>query len=189
MSENALFQSKAKAMLSGSWAPAAIGTLVMILISAAASFTYVGSLLIAGPMGVGYVLFLMRLTDRGETDYKSLFKGFNNFGNTLVAGLLVSLIEVVGFMLLIVPGIIAALGLQMTYFIMAEDPHISGIDAMQKSWDMMKGHKWELFCLYCRFIGWLILCILTCGILSLWIEPYLTTSIMNFYRNLKYGTY
>lgn len=189
MSENAMIQSKAKAMLTGLWTPAVVGTLIFMLINCAAGFTYVGSLIVAGPMTVGYILFMMAVVDRKETDYNTLFKGFNNFGNTLVAGLLVTLLQVAGYCLLIVPGIIVSLGLGMTFFIMAEDPTVSGVDAMQMSWNMMKGHKWELFCLYCRFIGWLILCILTLGVLTLWIEPYMLTAQLNFYRRLKYGTY
>lgn len=188
MSANSMIQSNAWEKLRGQWGSAAIATLIFCLINGAASAAYL-SILIVGPMSVGYILYLMKLVDHKVSDFNTLFQGFNNFANTLVAGILVSLIEVVGFCLLIVPGIIAALGLSMTFFIMAEDSTISGTDAMKQSWEMMKGHKWELFCLCCRFIGWLLLCIITCGILTLWINPYIEVSFLNFYRNLKYGQY
>lgn len=189
MSENAMIQSKAKALLSGFMLPAIVGTLIYVLIQAAAGSLYGLSLLIVGPMSVGYVLFLMKIIDQRIADYNMLFAAFSNFANTLVAGLLITILTGLGLCLLIVPGIIASLGFGLTYCIMAEDDKIGGVDAMQLSWNMMKGHKWELFCLYCRYLGMLILCILTFGILALYVEPRIQVAVINFYRKLKYGQY
>ena len=91
--------------------------------------------------------------------------------------------------LLIVPGIIVACGLSMTFFIMVDDPNISGMDALQQSWNMMKGQKWNYFCLQFRFIGWILLSILTCGIGFIFLEPYMVAASQNFYRKLRYGTF
>lgn len=189
MSENAMIQSKAKALLSGFMLPAMIGTLIYVLLCGVAGWTYVLGLVVAGPLGVGYILFLTKIIDEHKVDYNALFAGFNNFVNTLVAGLLITLAVGIGCVLLIVPGIIVALGFGLTYCIMAEDSRISGVDAMQMSWNMMKGHKWELFCLYCRYLGMILLCILTCGILSLYVSPRIQVAVINFYRKLKYGQY
>lgn len=189
MSLNQQFMIKAKQQLSGMWISAVLATLIYLALLSVASCTYVAQLIIVGPLTLGYYLFIIALTGYKKADYNTLFDGFKNFGQTLVAGLLISLATAVGFALLIVPGVILSLGFAMTYFIMIDDPKISGIDAMQASWNMMKGHKTELFCLYCRFIGWLLLCVLTCGILTLWIQPYLTAATLNFYRNLRYGQY
>lgn len=189
MSENGMIQSAARGMIRGFASPAMLATLIVTLISSAASSLYGVSLLIAGPLNVGYVLYCMKIMDQKTSDFNILFAGFNNFVNTLVGGLLYSLIVLVGVVLLIVPGIIAACGLSMTFIIMAEDDKISGIDALQMSWNMMKGHKWEYFCLICRFIGWILLSILTLGILTLWVQPWMQMSYINFYRKLKYGQY
>lgn len=48
----------------------------------------------------------------------------------------------------------------------------------------MKGHKWELFVLSLSFIGWYLLVALTCGILSLWIVPYVNVVMANYYDEL-----
>lgn len=189
MSENGKIQSAARSMIRGFAIQTMLATLIVVLISGAASSLYALSLLITGPLSVGYVLYCMRIMDQKTSDFNLLFAGFNNFVNTLVAGLLYSLIVLVGCVLLIVPGIIAGCGLSMTYMIMAEDDRISGIDALQMSWNMMKGHKWEYFCLNCRFIGWILLSILTLGILTLWVQPWMQMSFINFYRKLKYGQY
>lgn len=179
----------AKARLAGNWVSAAVGTLIYVAIISAASFTYIGEMLLYGPLTFGYILYLMCLADTGRSDYNILFSGFSRFAETLVAGLLISLAVSLGFVFLIVPGIVLYLGFGMTFFIMSDDRNISGIDAMQESWNMMKGHKMELFMLEIRFIGWLLLCVLTCGILSLWISPYITLAKFNFYRQLRNGTF
>ena len=47
----------------------------------------------------------------------------------------------------------------------------------------MKGKRWKMFCLGCRFIGWALLCVLTLGIGLLWLVPYVNTSIAAFYED------
>ncbi len=177
---------QAKAQISGNWLNAAIGTLVYTVILGAASFTYVGELILFGPLMFGFVLFVMNIVDNRRNDLNLLFSGFNRFAETLVAGLLYSLAVSVGTALLIVPGIIIACGFSMTFFLMADDRSLSGVDALQKSWNMMRGHKWDFFCLQFRFIGWLILCALTFGILTFWVTPYMTAASLGFYRQLRY---
>ena len=50
---------------------------------------------------------------------------------------------------------------------------------------MMKGHKWDYFCLMLSFIGWFILSIFTLGILLLWLVPYMTVTIASFYDSIR----
>ena len=49
---------------------------------------------------------------------------------------------------------------------------------------MMVGNNWKLFCLYFRFIGWFILCIVTLGFAGLYVGPYISQSCANFYNDL-----
>lgn len=189
MNENVMLMRKAKNQLTGNWLNAAIGTLIYLVIMLIAGTTSFLEFLVVGPMCFGLYLFYACIADTHNSDFGLLFKGFSRFVETLVAGLLMSLIIGIGYILLIVPGIIASCGLALTYFIMIEDPGISGVDAMKKSWQLMNGHKWELFCLWLRFIGWMLLGIITVGIAFLWIQPYITVTTLNYYRNLRYGTY
>lgn len=48
----------------------------------------------------------------------------------------------------------------------------------------MNGNKWRLFCLHFSFIGWMLLGILTFGILYFWIIPYMQTAQAEFYRDI-----
>ena len=184
--EHSLMMQRAKSTLSDKWLTAAVGTLIYIVIMSAAGSIAIGDYIIGGPMSLGYILFLMCLMQTGRDNYDLLFVGFRNFAQTLVAGCLSLLAISIGTALLIVPGIIAALGFSMTFFIMADDTNITGMDALQKSWNIMNGHKADLFCLWLRFIGWILLALLTCGIGFL---PYMTAATYNYYRRLRYGSF
>lgn len=189
MNENIMLMRRAKQQLAGKWVNVAIGSLIFLVLMAVASSTSLLELIIVGPLTFGFYLYVACNIDTGVNNLNLLFKGFERFTDTLVAGLLMSLAVGIGFILLIVPGIIVSCGLALTFFIMVDEPQISGIDALQKSWNMMQGHKWELFCLWIRFIGWILLSILTCGIGFIFLEPYMVAATQNFYRKLRYGTY
>ena len=75
----------------------------------------------------------------------------------------------------------------MTFYILADDPHISSIEAIRKSERMMMGHKFALFCLHLSFIGWYILSIFTCGLLLIYVVPYHLAAVTAFYRTLAEG--
>lgn len=185
VSPNVMCMRAAKSGLAGGWLMAAVATLVYALICGLASYTAIGILLLYGPMYFGYIRYLINQNDRHESDFNLLFSGFSRFAEVLVAGLLAMLIISVGTILLIVPGIIAGCGLSMTFFLMADNPSMSGVDALKQSWQMMQGHKWDYFCLCFRFIGWILLSILTAGILMFWIQPYMECATLHFYRRLR----
>jgi len=93
----------------------------------------------------------------------------------------------IGFVLLIVPGIILSFGLSQTMYIMAEEPEIGPVDALKKSWEMMKGYKMEYFLLMIRFIPWAILCVFTLFIGFLWLGPYVQVTAAKFYDEISGG--
>lgn len=185
----AIFMRKAKMQLTNKWVNVAVASLVYIVLIGVATSIYVGGLIVGGPLTFGYILYIACCVDTGNSAFNLLFKGFDRFAETLVAGLIYYLAVFFGGLLLIVPGIILACGLSMTFYIMVDDPNVSGLDALQRSWTMMKGHKWDFFCLQWRFIGWALLCVLTCGIGYVFLYPYMTAANLNFYRQLRYGTF
>lgn len=190
ISNNQHLMRQAKMALSGGWMMAAVATLIYELISGVAGYTGIVLLIVYGPLVYGYYAYLNNQINNQQQDFNLLFCGFSSrFVELMVAGLLYLLIVALGTCLLLVPGIIAGLGLSMTFLIMIDEPNIRGVDALKKSWDLMQGHKWDLFCLYCRFIGWCILCIITMGVLTFWIQPYQTTSQIFFYRQLVTSRY
>lgn len=86
----------------------------------------------------------------------------------------------------IVGGIIKEFSYALVPYILAENPDMSGREAITLSRKMMNGHKWELFCLNLSMIGWYALDVLTCGIAGVfWYNPYYTAVMTQFYREVR----
>jgi uncharacterized membrane protein len=143
------------------------------------------TLIIAGPLALGAAIFSLSISRGKEARLEVIFLGFNNFGTALVTYLLLLLYIFLWTLLLIVPGIIAALGYSLTFYILADDPNIKPQDALKKSKSMMDGYKEKLFYLSLRFLLLAILCILTLGIGFLWLIPYVHVTMAKFYDDVK----
>ena len=72
----------------------------------------------------------------------------------------------------------------MGFYILSDNPQMTGKEALEASKKMMYGYKGKLFLLQLSFIGWGLLCLLTLGIGFLWLIPYMQASMACFYRNL-----
>lgn len=71
-------------------------------------------------------------------------------------------------------------------YIVAENPKIKTLDAINLSRKMMDGHKWECFKLELSYIGWIILGGLTFGLTEvLYSNPYRVATITEYYANLR----
>ena len=187
--ENKVLMANARESLRGFWG-LAIGALIIyvLVFCVVGLFPVIGTIatyIIVGPMTVGGVRFTLAVSRKGKPEIGQLFSGFDRFGTHLAAYLLQTIFVALWTLLLIIPGIIAALSYSMTYFIIAEDSSISASEAIRKSKKMMKGNKWKLSCLGFRFIGWLLLAILSFGIGFLWVGPYMYVSYAQFYDDLK----
>lgn len=175
----------AKSSLSGRWG-LAVGTVVGVtLISALSVIIPFANFLIAGPISLGFSMFFLRLARGQEAEFGNVFDGFKHFGAALGAYLLMLIGVLVGMIFLIVPGIIIALGLSQTMFILADEPELGAVEALKKSWAMMDGHKIDYFVLGIRFIPWMILCIFTLFIGFFWLAPYMQVTFANFYDALR----
>lgn len=183
--ENSMLMFEARQSLSGKWSGAVVLTLVFCLISGASSVIPFGPLLLNGPLAMGLAYYFLSLSRGKSPVLEDLFKGFNYFLNTFVAFLLVTLFTMLWTFLLIIPGIIAAISYSQVFFILAEDPTISGSVAIEKSKKMMYGYKWKYFCLAFRFIGWAILCVFTFGIGFFWLIPYVQVTLAKFHDDIK----
>lgn len=114
-----------------------------------------------------------------------LFSGLKAYKKNVGTMALYTLFITLGFMCFFVPGIIVALGLYEVPYMLAEDPNISGMEAIRRSWENMKGHKGELFVLHLSFIGWILLTILTFGVLAIFYAgPYMSLAEAGFYRGM-----
>ena len=66
-----------------------------------------------------------------------------------------------------------ALGLSQSYYLLLDFPQYSATELLKLSLHIMKGHKWEFFCLQLSFLPMGFLCMLSFGIGTLWLVPYM----------------
>ncbi|MBA4394133.1 MAG: hypothetical protein C0407_11320 [Desulfobacca sp.] len=182
---------QARESLKNRWGLAVGGNVIylilVVLVQCVPKVGWIAHLIIGGPLLIGWSVFFLSLSRRQDALISQLFDGFNRFVNGLVAYLLMSLFILLWSLLLIIPGIIACLSYSQTFFILAENPQMEGLEALRKSKILMKGNRWKLFFLFWRFFGWFLLGILSLGIGFLWIMPYLATTLAGFYDDLKIG--
>lgn len=191
LTANRDLMQQAREALKGRWGLALGGNVIYmilgLLIGSIPRVGWIGSLIIGGPLLLGCTTFFLSLSRKQDAQLSQLFEGFQNFTRALVAYLLMILFVLLWTILLVIPGIVAALSYSQTFFILSENPKMESSDALRKSKAIMKGNRWKLFCLFWRFFGWFLLGILSLGIGFLWIIPYLITTSARFYDDLKAG--
>ncbi|MEE3476765.1 MAG: DUF975 family protein [Candidatus Cryptobacteroides sp.] len=213
MKQNQEYKNEALAALRGNWAPAVLATLVYYLLTLflispyevavfrtnsadimglmAASRWYgvffLGMILVIGPFLVGYVNSFKKLLVEGDDRItaNSFREGFKPYWRSVWAYLFRGILITLWSLLLVIPGIIKSLSYAMTMYIVKDHPELTVNEAIDMSKDMMYGHKYDLFYLYISFIGWYLLSILTLGIGTFWLMPYIETAQASFYEDVK----
>jgi uncharacterized membrane protein len=101
---------------------------------------------------MGLVAFALRAHDSLEkTEIKDLWHP-QSFWKYVAVKILTGIIVIVGLILLIVPGIIAALALIFATYLVV-DRNLGPIEAIKESVRLTKGHRWQLFLLALAIIG------------------------------------
>lgn len=183
--------------LTGKWGMGVLGTLIFFALTTVPAIildeifggglaepspiSTIYSFLIAGPMMLGYAMFAISIFRKRETSPAEVFYGFERFGKAFGLYIVTSIFIALWTLLLIVPGIIAAIRYSMSFYILADNPNIGIMDAINESKRLMNGNKWKFFCLNLSFIGWAILCLFTMGIGFLWLAPYFEVTMIAFY--------
>lgn len=199
MKTNQEYKSLALAALKGSWPQAIVATSIVLAISALSAtaswyltepFSYVVPLLIgvvAMPFVVGYANAFSRMFYMSDYAILKNVKEmtFEDGFRKLAGMFLMSLVTLLYTVALVVPGVIASLSLFLTPYLLQDYPEKSLVEVMRTSKAMMQGHKMQLFKLQLGFIGWMLLNVLTLGIGSLWLFPYMMTAMAAFYQDVR----
>ena len=142
-------------------------------------------LFVGNAVEVGRCNYFIKNTD-SKPSFKDAFSGFKvKYGRNIGTLLLVGIKNVLWTCLFIIPGIIKSFEYAIIPYILADDAEISSKDAFKKAKQMMKGNKWRLFKLEFSFVGWFVLCVLTLGIGTLFLIPYVNAAVAEFYVELK----
>ncbi len=103
-------------------------------------------------------------------------KGFDN----VTMAVLYIVLMIIG-MCIYIP---LALGLSQSYYLLLDFPQYGATELMKLSFRIMKGHKWELFCLELSFLPLGFLCLLSFGIGTLWLVPYMNMTKTLYFLDL-----
>lgn len=177
-------KTDARMALKGNWTMPVLTNFVMGVLSCSTLIT----IFVGNPVMVGLKNSLRNLLHKKNGD-DVFTESFNlafapDYIHKVATMLLKAIYIFLWSLLLIIPGIIKHYSYAMTEFILLDNPELDADSAIHKSRMLMQNHKWDLFCLDLSFIGWFILCILTCGIGFLWLSPYVKMTHAAFYDQL-----
>ena len=140
---------------------------------------------VTNPIEVGCQNFFVRNSE-APAELGEIKCGFHPYWRNVGAMLLRGLFLFLWTLLFIVPGIIKAYSYRMVPYILADDPTISGRDAITLSRRMMDGQKWNAFVLDLSFIGWFLLSAVTLGLVGIfYTNPYVYATHAELYQTLK----
>lgn len=150
-------------------------TLVFYLIAIGATLIAQGYPILGNIIGIliqwwvafGMISILLGIYNGKEVSFKDLFStDWKRVWNYMLGTIIFSVIILVGFILLIVPGIIWSLKYQYFSYLIIEK-NMKPIDAIKRSGKMTYGHKWNifLFMLLTTLISLLGLIVLGVGLL------------------------
>lgn len=124
---------------------------------------------ISGPIGYSTKWVFLKAV-RGEPyEIKDMFAVFNrNYWNAVLGNIVVGIIVGIGFVMIIVPGIIFACRLAFVPYLII-DREMEVTEALNKSWEMTKGYGWQIF-----FMGILSFFIVIAGLLVLFFGVFIS---------------
>lgn len=121
---------------------------------------------LTGAFTAGLCSFMMAFFRKEEINSGHIFDGFEYYLKTLALMLLMGLFIFLWGLLLIVPGIIAAIRYSQAFYILADDPRKGVMQCLEESKRMMYGNKSKYFSLMISFIGWYIVAGICTGIIA-----------------------
>ena len=137
-------------------------------------------------LAVAYAYYVLSFVRGSKLEVKDVLDFMKkHWVVSILVTLLVGLIIIGCSIALIIPGIIASIGLMFYKEVCADNPEMKPMEIVKKSWAITKGHKMELFIMGLSFIGWEIVAGFTFGILFIWLVPYMTVTFTLAYEELK----
>jgi uncharacterized membrane protein len=100
--------------------------------------------LLLNPLEFGVDYAYLKAARGDKLEIKDMFASFQNYWHAVLASLLTGIIVMLGFFLLIVPGIIFACRLAFVPYLVV-DRKMETIEAVKESWRMTRGHANKVF--------------------------------------------
>jgi len=148
---------------------------------------YASIFFVAFPLSVNTTGVFVKIYKREHATANDVVSQFTvNYLRKVGSMTLMFLFTILWSMLCFVPGIVKGISYSMTPYILANHPNVTARDAIRLSMRMTNGYKMDLFVMQLSFIGWHLLSILTCGVLSIvFVGPYLSTTTAGYFVELR----
>lgn len=186
--DRAMMKSMAKEQIRGNigvlFAITLLMALIMLGVTCIPLVGYVASLLLGSAFSLAIYRIYLELADGLRPRVGDMFSQVQNFWPAFKVNFLVGLFTYLWSLLFLIPGIIKACSYSQAMYILAENPEMGALDAINQSKEMMEGHKMEYFLLELSFVGWFLLGPFTLGLLYIWLIPYMQATFTNFYKSL-----
>ncbi len=164
----------------------AVAVVVVGVLFASLAVSAVVKIFLVNPLRLGGTVFFKSNIEQGPASLNLIGSGFRNYWHTFVTLFLRDLFLFLWFLLLIIPGFVKAYSYCMVPYILAEHPDMPPKEIITRSREMMDGNKLQAFLLDLSFIGWVLLGILTLGLLFIfWTSPYMESTHAALYLKLK----
>ncbi len=159
--------------------------LISVVLNLIPAIGQLASVIIAPALSLGLIATFLAVSNGQKAEIRTTFSRFNQLLPSLLLTILIAVFTWLWPLLFVIPGIIKSLSYSMAFYILAENPEMTAREALNKSKAIMHGHKMELFVLYLSFIPWMLLMSITAGIAGIYVIPYMTLTMTNFYHNIK----
>ena len=179
-------KAKAKEQIKGNIGILFVMSLIVSVVASIANIIpVIGPIVVISAFTIATIIIYLKLAAGINPEIAELFQHFGKFWAAFKVIFLTGLFTMLWSLLLYIPGIIKGLSYSMSMYILAENPDMPALEAIDRSKKMMDGHKMELFVLMLSFIGWYLLCMVTFGIAAIYVVPYMSATLANFYNNIK----
>lgn len=164
----------------------ALTVFAIVLVASAVGIAV--DVLLINPVEFGCRNFFRRNLDEPAKLSSLTFAFDKNYKNAVKTAFFKDLFIWLWSLLFVIPGIIKAYEYRLVPYIFAENPDMKYNDILAESSKLMKGNKWKTFVLDLSFIGWELLSLCTCGLLSVfYVDPYKLQTDAALYEAIKYG--
>lgn len=178
-------RAKSRAMISSNFKTVIAATAIYIALTQLVQLVpfgvgYLWIIVTSGVFAFGYISFIHN-SITGIPVAATDVIDFRNFGKKLGLFWFIALFVFLWSLLLVVPGIIAAIRYSQSFFILKEHPEYGIRQCVNESKKMMKGNKGNYFIMMLSFIGWFALAAVVYYALFRVITGMLHLSIVDFF--------
>ena len=118
------------------------------------------TLVLSPVLGLGCNHYFVELTRKNDLGFAGLFSRMRMFGKALWLYLRVFVQIFLWSLLLLIPGIVAAVRYSMAPYFLAENPEMTVSEALRRSKTATEGRKMEYFSLVLSFVVWTMLALI-----------------------------